>query len=242
MLVGEAHVVGFGPLECRPGEVAERLLVERDIRDDPHFMEQRLDVHASPVDFDHLARRAVRNQPVADIERTLQEQHQSRDDIAERLLQREADHDAAETQSRERAGDFLLPDLRINDRGPDGDQDCPSQVAEQFRDPLLPGAPRGRPEDAVIDEGETRVEQAEPEAGLHQPHEDGVGRKLPDIRHKQHGGQRRHHQVAERPQRGREGPVSPLPGIDQLRKQQQQQRKAHHQEGGGHQRDRCRGK
>ena len=101
MVVGEAHVIGFRPLEGRPGQVAEGFLVERDVGNDPHLVKQRLDVHAPPVDLDHLAGRAVGDQPVTDGERPLEEQHQARDDVAEWFLKRQPDHDAAQPEGRE---------------------------------------------------------------------------------------------------------------------------------------------
>ena len=136
-----------GPLVLKPVTISQR-----------HGDE--LTQHRAPVDLDHLAADLVHLDPVIDRDRPLEQQHEARHDVAERLLQREADHDRAEAERGERRGDLLPPDFRVDHHRADPDEQRTREVAEELRQSLrgraaaLPDA-----EDERVDQAQQRVEQ-----------------------------------------------------------------------------------
>ena len=85
----------------------------------------RLDVRRPPVDLFHLSRHAANFDRLADLERTLHQEHEARKEVAQRLLQRQPDDDRRDAEGREGALDLPSPDERVDHRQADGDEQQP---------------------------------------------------------------------------------------------------------------------
>ena len=64
----------------------------------------------APVDLSHLSRHAANLDRLAHFERTLHQEHQAREQVAQRLLQRQADNDRRHAEGGQRPFDLLVPD------------------------------------------------------------------------------------------------------------------------------------
>ena len=95
------------------------------------------------------------------LERLLEQQQQPGDDLADRVLQRQAEDDRGDAQRGEQAADVGAPDVGEDDRQADGDQQEPRDVEEDRRNPFAPGAFR-----RALEQG-----RVEPRQQQHQHHE-----------------------------------------------------------------------
>ena len=127
-------------------------------------------MHRAPVDLLHHACGAADLDLVADLERPLHEQHDPREQVAERLLQREAEHEAAEAERGERTGEVGVPDLRVDEGGRAEHQREPHEVAQQLRHPRLPTAGGRALEQHCVGEAEAARHQRDPQRGMREAH------------------------------------------------------------------------
>ena len=104
-----------------------------------------VDVGGPPVDLDDAAARRWRVHPVAQLKRLLEQDQQARDDLADGVLQCQAEHDRRDAQRGEQSADVRTPDVGEDQRQADRDDDEARDVDEDRRDSLAP-RPAGRPE------------------------------------------------------------------------------------------------
>jgi hypothetical protein len=229
IVVAEAELQRLRALAHRPGIVGEGLAVERGVRDHAQDAARREHMHRAPVDLLHHARGAADLDLVADLERPLHQQHDPREQVAERLLQREAEHQAAETERGEGAGEVGVPDLRVDERGRAEHEGEPDEVAQQLRHPRLPTA-GGRPlEEHRIGEAEPARHQRDPERGVREPRPKIVVRQAEHAIEQHHETDHRHDDVAQEGDGGRDRTAAPLQRGDGLVEHQQRERQTDQQ-------------
>lgn len=146
----------------RPAQIGERRAGEHRVGGDQRSG-AGLQMHCAPVDFDHPAAGGGGVQPIADLERLLEQHQQARDDLADRILQRQADDDRRDAQRGEQAADVRAPDVRKDDREPDRDEHEPRDVDEDRRNPLAPGPGRRALEQGGVHPGQQQDQHDERE-------------------------------------------------------------------------------
>src|SRR5690606_21231838 len=103
-----------------------------------------IEVHGTPVDLDHATAFTVDEQPIAQLERLLEEQQKTRNHRTDRILQREADDDRSHAERGEQPADVSAPHESEKQRDADDDDEHARDLDEDRRYPVAPGAlPRG---------------------------------------------------------------------------------------------------
>ena len=164
--------------------------------------------------------------PVTDGERPLEEEHQSGDDVAQRLLERQADDDAPQSQGRQGSADLLLPDMLVDERRADRDERHAGEIAEQLRDALPHRSLMAAAEEGVVGEREKTNEERHPKQRPHDPRGGLIGGNLPHLGDKQHRRQGGKHEIPHHAERGGKHPSTAGGGIEHLGDDQERQRKA----------------
>ena len=153
--VGRRHVAGAdfdeqSRRDRRLGVVEDRLLRDDAVRDDQELTRLGAKLRRPPRDLLHLALVVADGDPVADAKRLFDLNGQPREQIAERVLQRKANHDCADRRGRQQ---LLLHQDSRHDREQPDEGDVLDDGREAIRRPVLaPGI--GDQRDHEIDERE----------------------------------------------------------------------------------------
>ena len=159
----------------------------------------------SPVHLAHPAGHLADLDRISDLERPLHQEHQPGEEVAQRLLQREAEDDGAHAQRRERALELPTPDELVDQRGGERDQQETEEVPEEPGDPALPAPCRGVLEDRQVDEPEHEDHADHPAGGLDQPHPQAVSRQPEQGTEQEQDGEQRQEPVPHPPDAGGQG-------------------------------------
>ena len=170
IIVAESHLIDFRPHRRGTRQVAECIFVERNVGDDPQFTSRRLDVHRPPVDLNHLASCSIGDHPIANVQRSLEQQHQPGHDISQRFLQGQADHHRADTQGSQRVGQLVTPNLGVDEHCSDGDEQSTRQIPKEFWHTSTPRFAFPHAKDEVIHHSEQGVKQEDQKNRLNNPH------------------------------------------------------------------------
>ena len=154
--------------------------ISEDIVDDFFFPEiaiwndddvtvEGLDAHGTPVDFHHLALGIADLDPVADLEGTFDDEQESRNEIAQRILQCESDDERPDTKGAHDLGDIDFPDRRQQVGKSRKNQHGPEELEEQVRHRDLPVARGFAVGDKGAEEQQQHKRHSRPEGRLHDP-------------------------------------------------------------------------
>ena len=142
-------------------------------------------MYCPPVDLDHFALGLGRLDPIPQPEGLFEEHEQSGDDLPDRVLQSQADHDGGDTQSGEQALDVRAPDVGEDHRQAHRDQHETQHVEEDRRNPLAPGPVRSTLEQRGLDAREQQHQHHEGDQCADHPNRSGLGWNLIGLQHQQ---------------------------------------------------------
>ena len=187
-------------------------------------------MNRSPVRFRHHPLRLVHLDPVADTDRPFRHQHQPVEQIPQRLLQRQPEHQRPHAQRRHNLP-HILPPHRRKQRPQTDQHDQPARHADKnLRHSRLPGALPRLAEYQRLQQRQRRVNHEQPVQRLQQPHR---RRRRPhaDNVHQQHErAERRQHEVPHQRHRRRQRapfPLQPQMPLGQRNRQKRKQNRNH---------------